>query len=132
MKASYGDITMKRILLILTMLVIAACTTVSPPLSPAEGAWDFTMDSQMGSVGAKVTMVVTGSTITGGFGLVDGRTWAIENGVVDGSDISFDLNRDGANMTYVMKGQVEGDSIKGKASAMGTTIDWSMTRAMPQ
>ena len=32
-------------------------------------------------------------------------------------------------MTYVMSAEVNGDSISGFAAAMGTTAEWSMTRA---
>ena len=32
-------------------------------------------------------------------------------------------------MTYVMSAEVNGDSISGVAAAMGTTAEWSMTRA---
>ena len=74
-------------------------------------------------------MASEGSQLTGEFDLGGGRTWPIEEGTIDGSNIAFSVNRDGASMTYEMSGSVEGDSITGVASAMGTTIDWSMTRA---
>ena len=32
-------------------------------------------------------------------------------------------------MNYEMQGTVTGDSIIGQALAMGTSVDWSMTRA---
>jgi hypothetical protein len=97
--------------------------------SQVDGTWDFSMDSPMGAATATVVMESEGSQLTGEFDLGGGRTWPIEEGTLDGSDIAFSINRDGASMTYEMSGSVEGDSIKGVASAMGTTIDWSMTRA---
>jgi hypothetical protein len=97
--------------------------------SPIDGSWDFTMSSQMGSVAAKVTMKVEGETLTGEFDLGGGRKWLIEQGTAAGSDIAFVINRDGAAFTYAMKGSVEGNQVKGAASAMGSVVEWSMTRA---
>jgi hypothetical protein len=121
---------MKTILLMLSLVVMAGCTTTTPPPPPAEGMWDFTLNSQMGSLKAKVTMAVEDTALTGQFDLGNGRTWPIENGTVDGDSIAFKLNRDGARMTYVMTGNVEGDSIKGVAAAMGSTVEWSMSRSI--
>jgi hypothetical protein len=86
------------------------------------------MNSPQGSVTAKVIMKIEGAELTGEFDLGGGRTWPIEEGTIDGGDIAFSITRDGASMTYEMSGTIEGDSITGVASAMGTTIDWSMTR----
>lgn len=112
-------------------LLVAVLTLVSPMLwaqSPADGAWDFTMVNQMGSVNAKVMMKGEDATLTGEFDLGGGRTWEIEDGKIEGNIISFNINRDGASFTYVMSAQVDGDAIKGTATAMGSTVDWSMTR----
>ncbi|NKB33175.1 MAG: hypothetical protein GKR91_08760 [Pseudomonadales bacterium] len=97
--------------------------------SSANGVWNFSMNSPMGAVSAKVTMEIAGDVLTGEFDLGGGRTWPIEEGSVEGNSISFSINRDGSSMTYVMSAEVEGDSIQGIAAAMGTTADWSMTRA---
>lgn len=95
--------------------------------APVDGSWSFTMSSPMGTVDARVEMKADGQTLTGHFDLGGGREWAIEEGVVDGDTVSFVLNRDG-RMTYAMKGIVDVDTIKGAASAMGTSVDWTMTR----
>jgi hypothetical protein len=52
----------------------------------------------------------------------------MEEGRVDGANISFKINRDGAMMTYVMSGNVDGNMINGTASALGSVVDWSMRR----
>ena len=120
---------MKKLLLMLSLVVMTGCATTTPP-PPAAGLWDFTLNSQMGSVNAKVTMVVEDSVLTGQFDLGGGRTWPIEEGTVDGDSIAFKLNRDGAQMTYEMTGNVEGDSITGVAAAMGSTVEWTMSRSI--
>jgi hypothetical protein len=73
-------------------------------------------------------MATDGDTLTGSFDLGNGRTWAIEDGVANGNEISFRIDRDGSPMVYEMSATVEGDSVSGTASAMGTEVPWSMTR----
>lgn len=112
-------------------ILVAAFTLASPLLfaeSLADGVWNFSMSSQMGSVNAKVMMKSDDTTLTGEFDLGGGRTWAIEDGTIEGDAISFNINRDGASFTYTMNARVEGDSIEGTASAMGSTVEWSMVR----
>jgi hypothetical protein len=111
-----------------TVLVFTFASSLLWAQSPAEGAWNFKMDSPMGAVDAKVTMMTDGATLTGEFDLGGGRTWPIEDGTVDGNNITFNINRDGASMTYVMSGSIDGDSMQGTAAAMGTTVDWSLSR----
>lgn len=93
-----------------------------------QGVWTFAMSSQMGSVDAQVTMKIDGDELTGEFDVGNGRTWAIEDGKIEGNSISFNINRDGASMTYAMAGDLNGDTIMGTASAMGSVVPWSMSR----
>ncbi len=118
---------MTKKLLVSIFISLASLSIVAQ--SSANGVWDFSMASPMGSVSAKVTMMVEGNVLKGEFDLGGGRTWPIEEGEVDGNNISFNINRDGSSMTYVMSAEVNEDSISGIASAMGTTAEWSMTRA---
>jgi hypothetical protein len=86
------------------------------------------MSSPFGALTATVIMTAEGDTLTGSFDLGDGRTWPIDEGVADGNEISFRLDRDGSPMVYDMSATVDGDSIIGNASAMGTEVPWEMTR----
>ena len=95
--------------------------------SPVDGTWNFIMDSPMGSIIAKVTMQVEGATLTGEFDMGGGRKWTIESGTIEDNQISFELDRDGA-MTYMMSASVNGNTITGTASAMGSVADWSMSK----
>jgi hypothetical protein len=122
-----GEITV--VTRIFALLCLFAASSVTWAQTPIDGDWNFTMSSPMGSVTAKVTMMVAGDALTGQFDLGGGRTWPIEEGKVDGNNISFKINRDGASMTYAMSAQVTGDEFSGVAAAMGSTVDWSMKRA---
>ncbi len=116
--------TRKALALVLLMFVSSSLWAQSQ----VDGTWDFSMNSPMGAVSAKVIMKSEGSRLTGEFDLGGGRKWPIEEGTIDGSNIALSITRDGASMTYEMSASIEGDSIEGIASAMGTTVDWSMTR----
>ena len=115
-------------LLVLTLLTVLSSCAANPNSSPADGSWDFTMSSPFGALTATVIMAADGDTLTGSFDLGDGRIWPIEDGVADGNGISFRLDRDGSPMVYDMSATVEGDSVSGSASAMGTEVPWTMTR----
>jgi hypothetical protein len=119
---SYSALFVSTILILLT-----SCST-NASLSPADGTWDFSMSSPFGALTATVIMTAEGDTLTGSFDLGDGRTWPIDEGVADGNEISFRLDRDGSPMVYDMSATVDGDSIIGNASAMGTEVPWKMTR----
>ena len=112
------------------LITIALFTTTATSLaeSPVDGQWDFHMSSQMGTVDAVVTMLTQDGTLTGEFDLGNGRKWAIEEGTIEGNQIKFNINRDGAAMTYVMAATVEGNQVNGTASAWGSTVPWSMSR----
>ena len=119
---SYSALFVSTILIVLT-----SCAT-NAGSSPADGTWDFSMSSPFGALTATVIMTAEGDTLTGSFDLGDGRTWPIDEGVADGNEISFRLDRDGSPMVYDMSATVDGDSIIGNASAMGTEVPWEMTR----
>lgn len=115
-----------RTIALVSFLVAAVAGTGAQ--AAVDGGWTFTLNSPMGAVSAKVDLKTDGAALTGTFD-VNGATWPIEQGKVDGDTISFVLNRPGASMSYEMLGKVSGDTIAGQAAAMGTTVDWSMARA---
>jgi len=115
-------------LFVSTILILLTSCSTNASLSPADGTWDFSMSSPFGALTATVIMTAEGDTLTGSFDLGDGRTWPIDEGVAEGNEISFRLDRDGSSMVYDMSATIEGDSIIGSASAMGTEVPWTMTR----
>lgn len=112
---------------VLSLVLFAGICSVAAADSKVDGTWNFQMSSPMGSVSATVTMKVDGATLTGEFDLGNGRKWPIQEGSVEGDDISFLIDRDG-RMTYRMRAQLDGDSIAGVAMAMGSEAPWSMSR----
>lgn len=113
---------------LLTAVLLASTAVVASAQSGVDGKWAFEMNSPMGSVTAQVELKAEGDKLAGQFDMGGGRTWPVENGTIAGDAISFTINRDG-KMTYEMKGKLAGDKITGVAAAMGTTVEWGMTRA---
>lgn len=114
--------------IIFAFIVLTFAYGTASAQSEVSGSWTFSMDSPNGSVGADVTLVAAGESLTGEFDMGGGRKWPIEEGTISGGKIAFKINRDGSSMTYVMTGTVEGNAIAGIASAMGTEIEWSMSK----
>lgn len=95
----------------------------------ADGVWDFVMTGPAGDVTAVVDLYADGASLIGQFELGDGRVWPISNGQANGNTISFDLERGDSGVIYEMTATIDGDQATGTAVAMGTTREWSMTRA---
>jgi hypothetical protein len=113
---------------VITALLIVSAIAGAFAQSGVDGKWAFEMSSPMGSVTAQVELKAEGNKLTGQFDMGGGRVWPVENGTIDGETVAFTINRDD-RMTYEMKGTLSGDRIAGVAGAMGTTVDWVMTRA---
>ena len=122
---------MRRLVIIAVLSVAAA---VGSAQASVDGNWNFTMDSQMGQVSARVTLKAEGNKLTGTFDL-GGRTLAVEDGSIDGNILKFVLRRDrptGGVMVYDMAGKLDGDTIAGTARAsmdgQEFELPWSMSR----
>jgi hypothetical protein len=114
--------------LLLTVIATLASCAAGPTGSPADGTWNFAMSSPMGSVNATVMIVTSENSLSGSFDLGNGRTWAIEDGMINGNEISFKIDRDGSPMIYEMSATIIGNDATGTASAMGAEVPWTMTR----
>lgn len=119
---------MKARLVALFITVMFILPSTLSAQDSVDGLWDFIMSGPAGDVTAVVDLFSDGSALIGQFDLGDGRVWPISNGTVNGNTISFDLVRGDSGVTYQMSATVQGDQVTGKATAMGTTADWRMTR----
>ena len=114
------------------VVLITILSALSPKLyaqMSADGVWDFVMPGPNGDVTAVVDLYADGTSLIGQFELSDGRIWPISNGSANGPTFSFELERGDSGVIYEMSGTVTGNQATGTATAMGTTREWSMTRA---
>jgi len=80
-----------------------------------DGTWNLTLNTPMGAQNSTLTLASSGDTVTGKMEGPQG-TVDIENGKVNGNDVTWDITAAQMNMTIGFKGTVDGDTIKGSAS----------------
>lgn len=82
-------------------------------------------------VEASLTMKCEDGKLSGSFVFNGSRELKVEEGTCTDKDLKFIIRRDrpqGGAMTYSMKGNLDGDSVKGTATMEGTSMDWSAKR----
>ena len=82
----------------------------------ADGTWNVTLNSPMGAQAGTLELVSDGNTLTGSMSGPQG-SMELENGTVDGDNLSWTVN-----MTQPMPITIDGDQISGEAKlgAFGT------------
>jgi hypothetical protein len=83
----------------------------------ADGTWNITMDTPMGSQPATLTLATSGGTLTGTQAAMGGSR-DIYDGKVNGDDVSWRVDiTQPMPMTLDFAGKVEGDKISGTMTA---------------
>jgi hypothetical protein len=119
---------MKRFLL----LIAAAALIVVPAIgADISGTWTASFETQLGTQTYTYTFKVAGNKLTGTAksNLAEGT---IENGTVNGDDVSFveNLNYEGMPLQIQYKGKISGDEIKFTRTVVeGITEDLVAKRA---
>jgi hypothetical protein len=88
----------------------------------ADGNWNITMDTPMGSQPATLTLATSGSTLTGTQSAM-GSSVEIFDGTANGNDLAWKVNiTQPMPMTLEFTGSVDGTKISGqmKAGAFGS------------
>jgi hypothetical protein len=83
----------------------------------ADGTWNITVDTPMGTQSSTLELASDGASLTGTQS-GNGESGPIYEGSVDGDEVTWkvDITRPMA-LTVTFKGKVDGDRISGKASA---------------
>ncbi|MFM1768738.1 MAG: hypothetical protein RJA22_1267 [Verrucomicrobiota bacterium] len=116
---------MQRIAKHLLQLTAALALTLgaAQAADKADGKWTWTMPGRGGGEGRKVTLTLKteGEKLTGNLSNPgrqggDARETPIEDGKIQGNELSFKATREwnGQKMVVKYTGKVEGDTIKGK------------------
>lgn len=94
-----------------------------------DGNWTLTLNTPMGAQERSLTLKTEGAALTGSMGGAQGAV-DIENGKVDGNNVSWTIVAPQFAMTIAFSGTVDGDAISGNAElgAFGSA-PFSGTRA---
>jgi amidase len=101
------------------ILAALSCVGLAAQGSVA-GEWMVTVHEQFGPNTTRLSLAVSGETLTGSYG---GRTF---EGTVKGSAIEFKLDN------AAVKGALEGSELKGEAVFPDRTVKWSAVRIPPR
>jgi hypothetical protein len=108
---------MKKIMTFAGALLLAA-VMAAPASAQANvtGTWAITIQGPEGPAEATATLTQDGSTFTGTIEVDQAEGATIENGMIEGNTISFQLVVDVQGMQFPLdvQGEVEGDSIEGQ------------------
>jgi hypothetical protein len=119
-----------RLTLVLFILAACAKAAIAQPPARVAGEWDLTVSSPQGARDVKATFKEESGKLSGSL-QAGGRSIPFE-GTLTGKEVkfSFTISNQGTDMVITMTGDVEGDSIKGKADfgALGAG-DWTAKRA---
>jgi hypothetical protein len=108
---------MKRLLLVFALLSLVAFA------GDFSGTWvgksDITVDGEQHGGPAKMFLKQDGAKVTGTAGHEDEEQVAIENAVVDGDTLSFDVKpSDDAPLVHIVL-KMDGDSLSGTVKSVG-------------
>lgn len=118
---------MKKLLLLL--LAVFATTAIAADVA---GTWKGSAETPGGTIERTFVFKVDGSTLTGESSTEMFGKSVIEDGKVDGDNISFSLKIkfEDNEMTVTYKGKVTGDTLKltGSISGMDQTVEYTAKR----
>lgn len=80
-----------------------------------DGTWNTTMNTPMGPQAGTLTLASNGGELTGSVSGPQG-SMDIEDGKIDGDDLSWKLTIAQMNMTIEVKAKVDGDKMTGEAN----------------
>ncbi len=99
------------------------------------GKWIWKIMSPQGEVANALELKLEGNKLTGRFARDESRWLAIENGKLEGNEMSFTVKRDrpdGGTMVYQMTGKLVDGTIQGSTrtemDGVPTTAEWSASR----
>jgi len=110
---------------VLTVAVILLMMSVLAFAADVDGKWSGTISTPNGDFPQAFTFKADGAHLTGAMAGPDGKDIAIQDGKVDGSNISFMVTLDFGGMSIVLnyKGVVDKEQIKFTGEAMGMPFD---------
>lgn len=96
-----------------------------------DGKWTGSVSTPMGDFPVAFTFKADGAKLTGTTTGIDGSDVAIQNGMIDGNNISFTVTFDfgGMPLMLIYKGVVSADQIKMSGDAGGQNFDFVVKKS---
>ena len=110
---------------LITLGILFVLLTVPVYAADVDGTWTGSIDTPGGAFDVSFTFKAEGSTLTGTTTGFDGAPVKIENGKVDGNNISYTVTFDFGGMPFPIsyKGVVNGDQLKITGDAAGMPFE---------
>jgi hypothetical protein len=105
-----------------------AAGAVAAAGSNANGTWTLNINSPQGEIVSTLTLRQEGSALSGEIKSQLGTSPI--TGSIKGNEITFDykVNFQGQDLPITATGKIDGASVSGQMSAMGTSFDYSGTK----
>ena len=118
-----------KVLLAGAALLAFAAPALAQETADIAGEWEITAESPRGTQTRVVTFEQDGNSLTGEMETQMG-SWPIENGSVNGNEISFTMvfTRGDRSMEMTYTGTVEGDEMSGKFVTPRGEVPWTAKR----
>ncbi len=107
----------RRAVLSVFALLLAIPTLHAAPVQDLTGKWNgtfiMTVDGQQNDDVAEMTLTQKGAVLTGTVGPNADQQWAIANGKVDGTKVTFDVDANGPVIKFTLTlvdGRLKGDA----------------------
>jgi hypothetical protein len=113
------------------LLVLFAVFALTASAADVSGKWTGSAEGPQGTLQRSFTFHQDGSKLTGETASEFAGKSVIENGKVEGDEISFTItaNIQGNEMKLSYKGRVSGDTIKLSSSFGEQSIEWTLKKA---
>jgi len=117
---------MKLIASVLSAVLVILILSATASAGDVDGSWSGTISGPMGDIPVSFTFKADGAKLTGKTLGIDGMDVAIQEGKIDGANISFIVNLDFGGMPFMLsyKGVVEAEQIKMTAEVFGMPFEF--------
>src|SRR6516225_8189377 len=116
---------------VIASLLILLIVGVTAYAADVDGTWTGTVQGPMGDFPVSFTFKADGAKLTGTTLGFDGMPVPIQDGKIDGNNISFTVTFDFGGMPFMLsyKGAVSTDQIKMSGDAFGMPFEFSVKKS---
>ena len=112
-------------------LLVAMASGTAAYADDVDGSWNGVVASPQGEVPVAFTFLADGATLTGTTTSIDGTEVTIDDGMIEGESITFNVTMDLGGMPFTLSymGIVSTEEIQISGDAFGMPFEFVLTRA---